>query len=423
MNDKYLTVTQINKYIKYKFDNDQNLNIVYLKGEISNFKSHSSGHLYFTIKDESSRIMAVMFRNNAMKINFKPNDGDKVLVVGKIGVYEASGNYQIYVEEMALDGVGNLYLEFEKLKKKLELEGLFDQKYKKPIPKYPKNIGVITATTGAAIRDIITTINRRYKLVNVSIFPCLVQGEGAKEDIVRNLKRAQNYDLDVIILGRGGGSIEDLWAFNEECVARAIFDSKIPIISGVGHEIDFTISDFVSDLRAPTPTAAAELAVPNTLELINALNQLNIRCNKSVRNLLDMKKQQLKKLTDSYILKNPKSMYEVKMQKVDGLVEKVLYLLKYKVNEDNNKLLNINNRLEVAISKNIDIKNNKFLNIITKLETLNPINTIKRGYTITKCKEKCINNANDVKSGDIIETEFVNGKVFSEVKNVEVKNE
>ena len=216
MNDKYLTVTQINKYIKYKFDNDQNLNIVYLKGEISNFKSHSSGHLYFTIKDESSRIMAVMFRNNAMKINFKPNDGDKVLVVGKIGVYEASGNYQIYVEEMALDGVGNLYLEFEKLKKKLELEGLFDQKYKKPIPKYPKNIGVITATTGAAIRDIITTINRRYKLVNVSIFPCLVQGEGAKEDIVRNLKRAQNYDLDVIILGRGGGSIEDLWAFNEE---------------------------------------------------------------------------------------------------------------------------------------------------------------------------------------------------------------
>ena len=421
MNDKYLTVTQINKYIKYKFDNDQNLNIVYLKGEISNFKSHSSGHLYFTIKDESSRIMAVMFRNNAMKINFKPNDGDKVLVVGKIGVYEASGNYQIYVEEMALDGVGNLYLEFEKLKKKLELEGLFDQKYKKPIPKYPKNIGVITATTGAAIRDIITTINRRYKLVNVSIFPCLVQGDGAKEDIVRNLNRAQDYDLDVIILGRGGGSIEDLWAFNEECVARAIFDSKIPIISGVGHEIDFTISDFVSDLRAPTPTAAAELAVPNTLELINALNQLNIRCNKSVRNLLDMKKQQLKKLTDSYILKNPKSMYEVKMQKVDGLVEKILYLLKYKVNESSNELLNVDNRLKISIGKTVDLKNNKFLNIITKLEALNPINTIKRGYTITKNKEKCINNINNVKVGDIIETELVNGKLFSEVKNVEVK--
>ena len=421
MNDKYLTVTQINKYIKYKFDNDQNLNIVYLKGEISNFKSHSSGHLYFTIKDESSRIMAVMFRNNAMKINFKPNDGDKVLVVGKIGVYEANGNYQIYVEEMSLDGVGNLYLEFEKLKKKLELEGLFDQKYKKPIPKYPKNIGVITATTGAAIRDIITTINRRYKLVNVSIFPCLVQGEGAKEDIVRNLKRAQNYDLDVIILGRGGGSIEDLWAFNEEIVARAIYEAKTPIISAVGHEIDFTISDFVSDLRAPTPTAAAELAVPSTLELINALNQLNIRCNKSALNLLDMKKQQLKKLTDSYILKNPKSMYEVKMQKIDGLVEKILYLLKYKVNESSNELLNVDNRLKISIGKTVDLKNNKFLNIITKLETLNPINTIKRGYTITKNKEKCINNINNVKIGDIIETELVNGKLFSEVKNVEVK--
>ena len=205
MNNEYLTVTQINKYIKYKFENDSNLNLVYLKGEISNFKNHSSGHLYFTLKDENSRIMAVMFRNNAMKIKFNPTDGTKVLVIGRINVYEANGNYQIYVEEMMEDGIGNLALEFEKLKKKLSEKGYFDERFKKPIPKFPKKIGIITATTGAAIRDIITTINRRYRNVELDIFPCLVQGVGAKEDIVRNLNLANNFDLDVIILGRGGG--------------------------------------------------------------------------------------------------------------------------------------------------------------------------------------------------------------------------
>ena len=239
MNDKYLTVSQINKYIKYKFDTDSNLKNVYLKGEISNFKSHTTGHLYFTLKDESSRILAVMFRNNASKIDFTPIDGTNVLVIGRISAYEASGNYQIYVEEMIEDGVGNLYKEFEKLKKKLGEKGYFDEKYKKPIPKYPRKIGVITASTGAAIRDIFTTINRRYRLAEVTLLPCLVQGNGAKEDIARNLSLADNMNFDVIILGRGGGSIEDLWAFNEELVADAIFKAKTPIISAVGHEIDF----------------------------------------------------------------------------------------------------------------------------------------------------------------------------------------
>lgn len=397
MNDKYLTVTQINKYIKYKMDNDSNLSVVYLKGEISNFKNHSSGHLYFTIKDESSRILAVMFRGNASKINFKPVDGSKVLVVGRISCYEASGNYQIYVEEMLEDGVGNLYLEFERLKKKLGDKGYFDDMYKKPIPKFPKRIGIITAPTGAAIRDIITTINRRYKLVELYIFPSLVQGENAKDDIVRNLERANNYDLDLIILGRGGGSIEDLWAFNEEVVADAIFKSNTPIISAVGHEIDFTISDFVSDLRAPTPTAAAELSVPNTIDLINYIKQLEIRASKSMENIIDTKKSRLNSLINSYVLKNPKNMYEIKSQKLDNLVDK----------------------LNIHIKRNLNDKNNKFINILNKLDALNPINTIKRGYSITKSKDKVITSINSVGENDIITTDLVDGVITSKVVKVE----
>lgn len=397
MNDKYLTVTQINKYIKYKMDNDSNLSVVYLKGEISNFKNHSSGHLYFTIKDESSRILAVMFRTNASKINFKPVDGSKVLVVGRISCYEASGNYQIYVEEMLEDGVGNLYLEFEKLKKKLGDKGYFDDIYKKPIPKFPKKIGIITAPTGAAIRDIITTINRRYKLVELYIFPSLVQGENAKDDIVKNLNCASNYDLDLIILGRGGGSIEDLWAFNEEVVADAIFKSNIPIISAVGHEIDFTISDFVSDLRAPTPTAAAELSVPNTIDLINYIKQLEIRASKSMENIIDTKKSRLNSLINSYVLKNPKNMYEIKSQKLDNLVDK----------------------LNIYIKRNINDNNNRFINILNKLDALNPINTIKRGYSITKSKDKVITSIKNVSENDIITTDLVDGIITSKVMSVE----
>ena len=397
MNDKYLTVTQINKYIKYKMDNDSNLSVVYLKGEISNFKNHSSGHLYFTIKDESSRILAVMFRTNASKINFKPVDGSKVLVVGRISCYEASGNYQIYVEEMLEDGVGNLYLEFEKLKKKLGDKGYFDDIYKKPIPKFPKKIGIITAPTGAAIRDIITTINRRYKLVELYIFPSLVQGENAKDDIVKNLNCASNYDLDLIILGRGGGSIEDLWAFNEEVVADAIFKSKIPIISAVGHEIDFTISDFVSDLRAPTPTAAAELSVPNTIDLINYIKQLEIRASKSMENIIDTKKSRLSSLVNSYVLKNPKNMYEIKSQKLDNLVDK----------------------LNIYIKRNINDNNNRFINILNKLDALNPINTIKRGYSITKSKDKVITSIKNISENDIITTDLVDGIITSKVMSVE----
>lgn len=421
MNREYLTVTQINKYIKYKFDNDENLNLVYLKGEISNFKNHSTGHLYFTIKDESSRILAVMFRNNALKLKFTPVDGSKVLVIGRIGVYEASGNYQIYVEEMMEDGIGNLALEFEKLKKKLSQKGYFNEEYKKPIPKFPKRIGIITATTGAAIRDIITTINRRYRNVELYIFPCLVQGVGAKEDIVRNINIANTFPLDVLIVGRGGGSIEDLWAFNEEIVADAIFKSKIPIISAVGHEIDFTISDFVADLRAPTPTAAAELAVPNTIDLINYINQLSIRRNKSIINIINKKYEKLESLKDSYILKNPQSIYEVKAQKVDNLIEKAILLITKSLTDNKNRLNTLDKEVKTDMTKVLDKKTNRYLNILSKLETLNPILTIKRGYTITKHNDKSINSIKDINKKDYIKTEVCDGIITSQVIDMEEK--
>lgn len=422
-NDKYLTITTINRYIKYKLDTDNNLNKVYLKGEISNFKNHTTGHLYFTLKDENSRILAVMFKNNASKLNFTPTDGSKVLVTGKIGVYEANGNYQVYVDEMIEDGLGNLYLEFEKLKKKLKEKGYFDEEIKKPIPKFPKKIGIITAPTGAAIRDIITTINRRYNQVELYLFPSLVQGVDAKDDIVYNIKKANNYDLDVIILGRGGGSIEDLWAFNEECVAEAIYSSNIPIISAVGHEIDFTISDFVADLRAPTPTAAAELAVPNKIDLINYIKQLKIRSKNKTLDVINKKKQQLQALSNSYILKNPKNIYEVKMQQVDNLVEKATYLIKQQYNDNSNKYLFLNNRLEVSITKILDNSNNRFIQILNKLEVLNPLLTIKRGYTITKSKNKTIKTIKDLQKQDIIETILSDGKIISKIEKLEANNE
>ena len=288
--NNYISVIALTRYIKYKLDNDINLQEVYLKGEISNFKRHSRGHFYFTIKDEESRINAIMFASSAKNVNFEPVDGTKVLVKGRISVFESTGNYQIYVNEMQEDGIGNLYALYEKLKKDLQKEGLFDESHKKQIPKIPKRVGVVTAPTGAAIRDIISTINRRYPLCEVILFPSLVQGKDAKDDIVKNIKIADSYNLDTLIVGRGGGSIEDLWAFNEEIVARAIYECNTPIISAVGHEVDFTIADFVADKRAATPTGAAEKAVPNLKDMINYFDQFKIRLNESMNKKIEHKK-------------------------------------------------------------------------------------------------------------------------------------
>lgn len=410
MDDKYITVTQLTRYIKYKIDQDVNLNEVFIKGEISNFKAHTRGHYYFTLKDEGSRINAVMFASQTKRIKFMPEDGMKVLVTGKISVYEANGGYQIYVSDMIEDGVGNLYIAYEQLKKKLEKEGLFDVSIKKKIPRIPKRVGVITAPTGAAIRDILSTIKRRFPLTEIVLFPALVQGADAAPTIVEQIKRAEEYNLDTLIVGRGGGSIEDMWCFNDENVAYAIYNCTIPVISAVGHEIDFTIADFVADLRAPTPTGAAELAVPNELDVLKYIDQLKIRCEKVTKNRIDFLRQKLSEVTNKYILKNPMSIYEVKEQQFDTLVEKLKYSMSNLYQYKEKELLKITSSyIFKEPTKLIDNKKNKYTNILSKLETLSPISTIKRGYTVTRLGNKVITSVKDLKKDDKLNIELSDG--------------
>ena len=416
MHDKYITVTQLTKYIKYKIDNDPHLNEVFLKGEISNFKAHSRGHYYFTLKDEEARINAIMFSSSTKNLKFIPQDGMKVLVTGKISVFEANGGYQIYVNDMLEDGVGNLYIAYEQLKKKLEQEGLFDQRYKKTIPKIPRRVGVVTASTGAAIKDIISTIKRRWPLVEILLFPSLVQGENAAPDIVKQIKRSEDYDIDTLIVGRGGGSIEDLWPFNEEIVARAIFECKIPVISAVGHEIDFTIADFVADLRAPTPTAAAELAVPAIPDIKNYINQLQIRLTKTMQNKIDYNKKHLTEITNRYIFTNPISIYQTKEMLFDSLLERLKYATTSLVSKKEKKYIELKNSYIFKTPYQlIDKKANKYLQLVSKLETLSPLETFKRGYTMTKKDDKVITSKKDLKKKDKIEITFQDGNIEAEV--------
>lgn len=419
MNNDYITVGALTRYIKYKLDNDVYLQDIYIKGEISNFKKHSRGHFYFTIKDEESRISAVMFASQTSSVTFEPIDGTKVLVRGRISVFPSTGNYQIYVNEMIEDGVGNLYALYEKLKADLKKEGLFNVEHKKPIPKLPNRIGVITAPTGAAIRDIISTINRRYPICEVILFPSLVQGKDAKDDIVRNIKLADTYDLDTLIVGRGGGSIEDLWAFNEEIVARAIYECKTPVISAVGHEVDFTIADFVADKRAETPTGAAEIAVPSKSDLLKLINQLSLRSSKSVNDKINTEKKILDRIKSSYILANPMSIYEIKEQKLDNLMEKSNNLILNILNNNNLRLTNLKRSFIFKTPEKIfENKNNNYNNIINKLDVLNPLNTLKRGYSITKLGDSVITDIKSIKVKDNIDITLENGIINAEVINI-----
>ena len=412
MEKRYITITTLNKYLKNKFDTDPNIQTLGLKGEISNFKGHTRGHLYFTLKDEGSRINAVMFSTYASKLNFVPKDGMKVLVVGRVSVYEPTGGYQIYVNEMIEDGVGNLYLKFEELKKKLSNEGLFDPTHKKSIPKFPKKIGIVTAPTGAAIRDILSTIKRRFPSTETILFPALVQGELAKDDIVRQIKKADSYNLDVLIVGRGGGSIEDLWAFNEEIVARAIYECNTPVISAVGHEIDFTISDFVSDLRAPTPTGAAEMAVPNIIDVKNFINQLSIRLNKDIQNTLEINTKKIDVLKKSYVLSNPLASFEIKEQKLDILLDNINKRIKYILDINNKKLDVLKNNYILNNPDNIiNNFNNTYELLINKLNLLNPLNVLSKGYCVVKKDNKCIKDINDINIKDKLNIKLYKGNV------------
>lgn len=439
--EKYIKISDLNNYIKNIFEENLYLRKVYLKGEISNFKNHTRGHLYFTLKDEESRLSAVMFAGSTKTLQFKPEDGMKVLVTGRISVYPATGSYQIYVEEMTLDGVGNLYIEFEKLKEKLYKEGLFNKEHKKTIPRFPERIGVITADTGAAVRDIMSTIKRRYPLCEVILFPTLVQGEFAAPNIVKQISVADNYNCDVLIVGRGGGSIEDLWAFNEEVVARAIYNANTPIISAVGHEPDFTIADFVADLRAPTPTGAAEMAVPTVLDIQNLINQYKLRLNKNIKTLVNTKFIELYSLRNSFILKNPMTLYEMKEQTLDKLIDNLNRNINVLLeNKKHNLEIDLNNLKLVSPDKLIlnsqnkinELKNNlnniidkKLINtkhnldyIINTLKLVNPLNILSNGYSLVKVNDKVIKSSKEINVNDIVNIKLYEGEILAKVEEI-----
>lgn len=420
MINDYLNVTDINNYIKSLIDKDSFLNKVFIKGEISNFKNHTRGHLYFTLKDDDSRINAVMFASSAKNLSFVPEDGMSVLVEGRISAYPSAGTYQVYVDKMDMDGIGRLFIEYEKLKKKLESEGLFDLDHKKKIPKYPNKIGVITASTGAAVRDIISTIKRRYPICEVILFPSLVQGDDAKESIVSQIKKADEFGLDTIIVGRGGGSIEDLWAFNEEIVARAIYECKTPIISAVGHEIDFTIADFVADLRAPTPTGAAEMAVPTIVDVKNIIENYEIRLNKNIKNMINQKFIMLERFKRSYILQNPLSIYEIKEQKLDNIIENLQININNILDKKTNKFNLIKEHYILKKSEVLLEEKNKTLDIIIQsLKLLNPLSVLEKGYAVVSINGNSLKDASKVKKDEQIDIKLHKGRLKAKIMEVE----
>jgi len=437
----YIKVSALNNYIKLLFDDNTFLRKVYLKGEISNFKNHMSGHLYFTLKDEEGRISAIMFKSRTTELKFTPEDGKKVLVEGRISCYPAQGTYQIYVDNMEEDGLGNLYILYEELKRKLKQEGLFEESHKKRIPKYPQKIGIVTAPTGAAIKDILSTLKRRYPICETILFPALVQGVNAKEDIVRQIKRAENYDLDILIVGRGGGSIEDLWAFNEECVARTIYECKIPVISAVGHEIDYTISDFVADLRAPTPTGAAEMAVPTRKEVKEKIDSFHIQICHLINKIIQEKENNLKQIKNSYLLKNPNMLYDIKIQKLDQINEHITqffiqylkekkqllhqlessYLLKNPQILYTNKLEKLKlvwENIQKNISYYLNQKEQVFNLQMNNLKLVNPLNLLEKGYTLIQKENQLIKDCNHLNINDIISIKMKNGSVNAIVKEI-----
>ena len=389
-----VTVTQLNKYLKDRFDEDENLNAILVKGEISNFKNHYTGHLYFTLKDETSLIKCIMFKSYAEKLQFKPKDGMKVMVFGTVSVFERDGVYQIYCKSMMEDGMGDLHEKFEQLKTKLEAEGLFDEKHKKSIPVFPKVIGVLTSQTGAVIRDIINVSSRRNPNVYIRLLPVPVQGPGASEQIAEKIKIMNEKKLaDVIIVGRGGGSLEDLWPFNEEIVARAIYNSEIPIISAVGHETDFTIADFVADLRAPTPSAAAELAVPDVFELKQKIQNYQNRYRIALKKKLEVMKLRLEKVMKSRAFTDPKR----------------------KIIDDSILLDNLVKRLEKTIKDLQNSKTNKYKELIAKLDTLSPLKTLIRGYSLTEKDGQIVKSVKQINKGDLISIRFTDGKKEAEI--------
>lgn len=384
-----ITVSYLNKYIKEKVAEDEYLNNVYVRGEISNFKHHYTGHMYFTLKDEGSLIKCIMFKSSTATLNFVPKDGMKVLVLGTVSVFERDGIYQIYVKAMKEDGIGDLYKEYEELKNKLEKEGFFDNEHKQKIPFMPKTIGVLTSKTGSVIKDIINVSTRRNPNVNIRLFPIPVQGKGAELEIADAIRIMNQKKLaDVLILARGGGSIEDLWPFNEEITARAIYNSKIPIISAVGHETDFTIADFVADLRAPTPSAGAELAVPDIEEIKRKLDTYNQRYKTSLKKKIEFMKLRYQKCMSSKVFTDPTAKIKEQYINLDIIIKSLENLATNKVKDSK--------------SKSIEL--------ISKLDTLSPLKTLTRGYSIAQKQGKTIKSVKELQKDDIIDLKFIDGQ-------------
>lgn len=394
------TVTQVNRYIKERFAADENLRAITIKGEISNFKNHAkTGHFYFTLKDGESSIKAVMFKQSAQTVKFRAEDGMNVIIRGSVRVFERDGAYQLYCETMDPDGIGALYLAFEQLKKKLENEGLFAPEHKKPIPAFPRRIGVVTAKTGAALQDILNILGRRYPLGTLCLFSALVQGESAPDSIVDAINEAQNnHDIDVLIVGRGGGSMEDLWCFNDEKVAYAIYNCTIPVISAVGHEVDFSISDFVADLRAPTPSAAAELCAPDISVIYDKLENLNYLLNRHIVLKINGEREKLKSCYTRLLSNSPSN----------------------RINLLEQRLENGKTRLNSVIDSIISENEHRAVNAVTKLEALSPLKVMTRGYSITKHNGRIVTKAKGLKKGDLLDTSFSDGSITAEVKELKL---
>lgn len=398
-NTLVLSVSQLNRYIKMNFDADENLANIFISGEISNFTNHyRTGHLYFTLKDDSAAVRAVMFNSSAKRLKFMPEDGMKVIARGRVSVYEASGQYQLYVDDMQPDGVGALNLAYEQLKDKLQKEGLFSELHKKPLPPYPEKVGVITSPTGAAVRDIINVLGRRFPYAEIVFCPVLVQGEGAHLQLTDavNLFNSERA-ADVIIIGRGGGSIEDLWEFNDEGLARAVYNSEIPVISAVGHETDFTICDFVADMRAPTPSAAAELAVSDANELQYALSALKNRMFLNVSSGIADRRSRLEYLTSKGALKSPDEMLSNRSQRLDTAFSKMLS----------------------SYENRIGGKKVEFISAATALSKLDPMSVLMRGFAFVSDKSgKNVYSSQALAKGDKINVRFHDGSAVCEVKEI-----
>lgn len=389
------SVTELNNYVKRILETDENLKNVFVTGEISNFKNHYSGHMYMTIKDEGGAIKSVMFSSYASRLKFVPENGMKVIIFGSVSLYNKDGTYQLYITDMQPDGVGALNLAYEQLKEKLQKEGLFSTERKKPIPQFPQKIGVMTAPDGAAVRDIFSVLKRRYPVAEIVFCPVAVQGAAAAPEIAKAIKLFNEKNAaDVLIVGRGGGSLEDLWAFNEEIVARAIFESQIPVISAVGHETDFTIADFVADLRAPTPSAAAELAVPDIFELKSDLLGLKQHLSVLMRNKISTEKEKIENFEKQITILNPSNKIKNSRQELSNFYEKVVNLMTLKMNDEKAKISLLS----------------------SKLNALSPLEVLSRGYSISYKNETPIKSVNDVNAGDNIKIRVTDGEFFAEVK-------